>query len=207
MGFEARDLAVGHGGVALQRGLGFAVEPGGCVAVSGPSGSGKTTLLRALAALDAPLDGRVTLDGAAPEAMGFPTWRRRVIYVAQRATFFGDTLEAELARPFGYRTSRAPFDPAAAREALGAVRIRHALDAPVDTLSEGERQRVALVRAALLTPAVLLLDEPTSALDAETARDVEAWLLDRDAALVLVSHDPAQRARMSQRTLSLEAPA
>lgn len=205
--FEARELAIGHGGVALQRDLGFALEPGGRLAVVGPSGCGKTTLLRALAMLDAPLAGAVTLDDAAPEAMGYPTWRRRVIYVAQRAVFFGGTLAEELARPFGYRHATGRYEPAAARASLDAVRVRHALETPVETLSEGERQRVALVRAALLEPRVLLLDEPTSALDAATTEAVEAWLLETAAALVVVTHDPAQQARVSQTSLTLEAPA
>ncbi|MEZ4338831.1 MAG: ATP-binding cassette domain-containing protein [Sandaracinaceae bacterium] len=207
MSLTARELTIGHGGVALQRGLALALEPRARLAIQGPSGSGKTTLLRALAMLDAPLAGTVTLEGATPEAMGYPTWRRRVVYVAQRAVFFGGTLEEELARPFGYRVATARFDPTAARAALDAVRVRHALDAAVDTLSEGERQRVALVRAALLSPSVLLLDEPTSALDPETTEAVEAWLLETAASLIVVTHDRAQQVRISQSCLRLEAPA
>ena len=206
LSLRAEGLAVGHGGVALQAGLTLEVEPGRRLAVVGPSGCGKTTLLRALAWLDAPLAGALTLGGAAPRAVGFPQWRRRVIYVAQRATFFGDPVADELARPFAYRAASAAFDAGAARDALEAVGLAPKWEAASDTLSEGERQRLALVRAGLLGPDVLLLDEPTSALDEATASRVEEWLGALGCAVVLVSHDAAQRARLADETLTLEAP-
>ncbi|MBX3268772.1 MAG: ATP-binding cassette domain-containing protein [Sandaracinaceae bacterium] len=203
--FEARDLTVGYGGAAIVRGLSLALAAGERATLTGPSGSGKTTALRALAALDPPIEGAITLDGRAPAAHGYPEWRRRVVYVAQRATLFGGTLEDELARPFRYRSARAPFERAAARAALDAVGVAHALDADASHLSEGERQRLALVRAVLVAPDVLLLDEPTSALDADTTRAVEAWLGALSPAILWVTHDPAQRDRVAQRSLHLGA--
>lgn len=203
---RAEALSVGHGGVALQAGLTLEVEPGRCLAVVGPSGCGKTTLLRALAWLDAPLAGELSLGGESPREMSFPRWRRRVIYVAQRATFFGDPVSDELARPFAYGTADEAFDADAAREALAAVGLADKWDAASDTLSEGERQRLALVRAGLLGSDVLLLDEPTSALDEATATRAEAWLGELGCALVLVSHDAAQRSRLADDTLTLEKP-
>jgi len=203
---RAEALSVGHDGVVLREGLTLDVEPGRCLAVVGPSGCGKTTLLRLLAWLDAPLAGELTLGGESPGAMGFPRWRRRVVYVAQRATFFGDAVSDELARPFAYATADAAFDADAAREALEAVGLASKWDATSDALSEGERQRLAVVRAGLLAPAALLLDEPTSALDDATAERVERWLTGLGCALVLVSHDAAQRERLADAVLELEAP-
>ena len=202
---EARDLSVGYGGVVIVRGVSLALAAGERAALTGPSGSGKTTVLRALAALDPLIEGALALDGRPPAEHGYPAWRRRVVYVAQRATLFGGTLEDELSRPSRYRSARAPFDRAAARAALDAVGVSHGLDAEASHLSEGERQRLTLARAALVGPDVLLLDEPTSALDADTTRAVEAWLAALPAAILWVTHDPAQRDRVAQRSLHLEA--
>jgi len=201
--FSAEGLSVGHEGVVLQEGLTLAVEPGRGLAVAGPSGCGKTTLLRALAWLDAPLAGTLSLGGESPRAMGVPRWRRRVVYVAQRATFFGDPVRDELARAFAYGTARGSFDPGAARGALDAVGLGDKWDAASDALSEGERQRLALVRAALVSPDVLLLDEPTSALDEAAVQRVERWLADLGCARIVVSHDAAQRARLADDVLEL----
>ncbi|HJL17638.1 MAG TPA: ATP-binding cassette domain-containing protein [Sandaracinaceae bacterium LLY-WYZ-13_1] len=200
---EVRDLAVGRGDRRLLAGLSFTLAPGIRVALTGPSGVGKTTALRALCLLDEPFEGTLALDGASPEQLGVPRWRRRVVLVAQRASFFGGTVGEELARPFTFRSADAAFDADRARERLAALGLAPGWDAPVEALSEGERQRVALVRALGVEPDVLLLDEPTSALDPDAARAAEAMLCADDRALVLVSHDEAQRARLDATPLDL----
>lgn len=205
MGFSVEGLAIGFGGVAIQRDLGFALDAGKRIALWGPSGCGKSTALRALAMLDLPIAGTVTLDGRSPEQHGYPAWRRRVVHVAQRAFFFGAPVIEELARPFSYRSADRAFDARAADEALERVGLAGKRDAPIDELSEGERQRVALVRAVLLAPRVLLLDEPTSALDGATIARVEAWLDETAASIVLVTHDEAQRERFCGDILELGA--
>ncbi|HBQ15743.1 MAG TPA: hypothetical protein DEF51_33005 [Myxococcales bacterium] len=202
MTFSVTDLVVGRGDAALVRGLSFSLDRGERVALVGPSGVGKTTALRAMAWLDDPLGGSLALDGQTPMSMGAPAWRRRVLLVAQRATFFGGCVREELARPFGYRSATGAFDADAARSQLDALGLAHKWDAPCEQLSEGERQRVALARALLLEPAVLLLDEPTSALDEASAERVEAQLTDRT--FVIVSHQAAQRERLRARPIVLE---
>jgi ABC-type iron transport system FetAB ATPase subunit len=210
MTFEVRDLAVGHVGPegrgharALLRGLSFTVGSGERVALVGPSGAGKTTVLRALALLDDPLEGTLALDGRSPEAHGVVRWRRRVVLVAQRAVFFGGTVADELARPFTYASAERPFDAAWARAHLAEVGLERAWERPVERLSEGERQRVAFVRALALRPSVLLLDEPTSALDPVSTEKVEALLAGADVAIVLVTHHEAQRERLHAKTVDL----
>ena len=199
--FEVRDLSLRRGELRLTD-LALRVSGAERVALVGRSGSGKTSVLRALAWLDAPEAGELELNGCSPPELGAPTWRRQVSYVAQRASFFGGTVAEELARPFGYALSDRAFPREEAEERLQALGLEGAMDRPIRTLSEGERQRVSLVRALLVEPAILLLDEPTSALDIASRDAVEASLEGR--ALVLVSHDPEQRERLDARPIYLE---
>lgn len=175
----ADDLCVGHGE---------------CVALTGASGSGKTRLLRALADLD-PFTGRLALDGVAREAMSGPDWRARVMYVPAESAWWADRVDEH-------------FPPGAA----GGVEFL-GLDAgvltwPVARLSSGERQRLALLRAAVRDPRVLLLDEPTANLDRASARRTEDWLAglrERGCGLLWVSHDGEQVMRVASRGYAIAA--
>lgn len=189
----------------LLRGLSFSLGRGERVALVGPSGVGKTTALRALCLLDDPIEGELSLDGEAPEALGVVRWRRRVLLVSQRSVFFGGTVAEELGRPFSYASSEGPFEPDAARAMLAELELEGTWERPVAELSEGERQRVAIVRALGVRPAVLLLDEPTSALDPASVARVERLLARSTAALVLVSHDAEQRERLRAPAIDLGA--
>lgn len=172
----------------------FEVEAGDCLAVQGPSGSGKTLLLRALADLD-PHQGEAAVDGASCNAMPAPEWRRRVAYVPAESGWWAE----RVGEHFRDWTAAAPW--------LDALYLAAQADWPVARLSTGERQRLALIRALLLQPRVLLLDEPTSALDGETTAAVERLVADRlrdGAAAVWVTHDPAQARRIAHRCLFIE---
>lgn len=173
----------------------FDLERGECVALTGPSGSGKTLLLRALADLD-PNEGRVTLDGAARERFPAPRWRRLVGYLPVESGWWADLVGDHFP------------DRQAAAELTAALGLpAKALDWPVARLSTGERQRLALARALIQAPKVLLLDEPTSGLDGQATERVEALLRARLAAgtaILLATHDRDQAARMARRLLRLE---
>ncbi len=147
-------------------------------------------MLRAIADLD-PATGQVSLDGNDRNSMPAHEWRRRVTYVASDSGWWlervGDHFEApDIAA--GY-----------------LVRLGFHGDVmtwPVTRLSTGERQRLALLRAMVQNPRVLLLDEPTSALDPEATAKVESLLHEKIAAgviVLLVTHDVAQAKRMSER--------
>ena len=170
----------------------FQVEAGECVSVQGKSGSGKSVLLRALADLD-PSTGEVRLNGDLREDMPAPLWRRRVTYVAAESGWWEDRVGTHFAQP----------DRAAAL--AGALGLPgEVMDWPVARLSTGERQRLALVRALVQRPEVLLLDEPTGALDAEATERVEASLraeLARGAGVLIVTHAPEQAGRLAHRHL------
>ncbi|MEM7224407.1 MAG: ATP-binding cassette domain-containing protein [Pseudomonadota bacterium] len=172
--------------------LSFELMPGECLAVRGASGAGKSLLLRAVADLD-PNDGEVALEGRSREAMSGPQWRRQVSYLAAEPGWWAERVADH-------------FDdwPAAAALVAALGLSADCGDWTVARLSTGERQRLALIRALVQAPKVLLLDEPTSGLDPEAAQAVEdliaGQLLDSRGVL-WVTHDGAQAARVAKRAL------
>jgi putative ABC transport system ATP-binding protein len=200
----------GDGPPALD-GLSVQVHPGEAVAVLGPSGSGKSTLLNMVAGLDRPSIGTVTVDGVRvdrlSEAASALYRRRRIGIVFQFFNLLDDLtvldnvlLPAQLA---GMPRKRAR---ARADELLGYLGIeRHARAFP-GRLSGGERQRVAVARALMNRPPLLLADEPTGALDTASGQEVRTLLteLNRDGQTVLlVTHDLALAEACATRTIEL----
>lgn len=175
----------------------FTLAAGECLVVTGPSGAGKTVLLRAIADLD-PSEGAVSLDGVDRAAIPAPQWRSQVTYLAAEPGWWADTVAEHV-----------PNWPQAAPLAESLLLPAGIGGAPVAQLSTGERQRLALVRALVRRPRVLLLDEPTSALDAAARAAVESCLSARTGegtALVWVTHDPAQAGRVATRRLDIGRP-
>jgi len=210
---ELTGFAVASGGVPLLSGIRLAVAPGEMVALVGPSGCGKTTLLRAMAGLIDPVDGEVTLQGRHPEELGWPVFRRHVSLVSQRPVLFEASVRENLARPFRYRTAQEPFPEERAATLLDHVGVgSERLEQAARSLSEGQQQRVSVVRALLATPLVFLLDEPTSALDENAVAGIEDVLRSelkasrRDGvcpAAVIVTHDRGQADRWCDRVYDL----
>jgi ABC-type iron transport system FetAB ATPase subunit len=160
---------------------------GECIVISGPSGAGKSLLLRMIADLDES-QGVIRLDGSLRESMAAPLWRRQVLYVAAESGWWAPTVSAHM-------------QSEAARLLLPRLGLPDKLfDAPVAQLSSGERQRLALIRAVIRHPRVLLLDEPTAALDEASARLVESLLIElrqNGAGLIVVTHNEAQAGRLA----------
>ncbi len=173
----------------------FKLAAGACLSLRGASGSGKSLLLRAIADLD-PNAGEITLDGTPRSAFSGPAWRRRVGYLAAEPGWWSERLGDH-------------FDDWPSARVLAT---RLGLDAdvgtrPVAMLSTGERQRLALIRALLAAPRVLLLDEPTAALDDTGTEAVEELCREQMAAgggMIWATHDRAQARRVSQRSLVIE---
>ena len=176
-------------------GIRVSVPAGTTVGVVGPSGSGKSTLLALLARVYDPDAGSIRLDGTDLRDLRAADLRRAVALVPQQAVLFEGTIRSNLL----YAAPDAP--PSAVRDVLAAVELAGLIDAlplgletPVGergvTLSGGQRQRLALARALLADPAVLLLDDCTSALDAETEARVWANLdrLSPGQTRVVVTH-------------------
>ncbi|MDA7945979.1 MAG: ATP-binding cassette domain-containing protein, partial [Hyphomicrobiaceae bacterium] len=130
----------------------FEVKGGECLAVDGASGAGKTVLLRAIADLD-PAPGSVSCDGRDRESYSGPEWRKRVRYVAAEPGWWAETARPQFSQMDGVDTLLIELGLQSGQ-----------LDQDLQRLSTGERQRMALVRAIIDKPPVILLDEPTGAL-------------------------------------------
>jgi ABC-type iron transport system FetAB ATPase subunit len=201
-------FAISVGSRRLLAGVNLSLRQGERVAMMGPSGCGKTLLLRAIAGLMAPDRGELALHGRPTKKNGWPEYRRRVLYVHQKPALLDETVQQCLARPFRYATSSGDFARAQAEQALTALGLdREIMEQPARTLSVGEQQRVALVRALLVEPEVMLLDEPTGALDASARAAVESLLSaageQSRAAMLIVTHDVGQAERLCARTIDL----
>ena len=173
----------------------IAVHAGHCLGLSAPSGAGKTRLLRAMADLDVH-EGDCRLDSVSAADMPAPEWRLRVAFLAAESAWWADT-------------PREHFEHGC-EKLLDALDLTPALlDMPIERLSSGQRQRMALVRTLAHTPEVLLLDEPTANLDAVNIERVErliaAYLTMHRACCIWVSHDRAQLERVASSLLILDA--
>ena len=185
------------GGVEALRGVDLDVEPGERIAIVGRSGAGKSTLLNALGLLDEPTSGSYRLLGE--ETVGLherrrDRLRRRALgFVFQDAHVLGqrtvaENLTVKLATARVPRAERAPR----IADSLERVGLSHRAGAAGRLLSGGEKQRLAVARAILTSPAVILADEPTGNLDEVNSRVVRD-LFDEQArlgvAVVVITHD------------------
>jgi putative ABC transport system ATP-binding protein len=209
---SARGLGRRVGERWLWRGLDLDLAPGEILGLSAPSGAGKTLLLRALAGLDPVDEGSIRLCGRSHDGPGMPAARARCVYLHQRPILGEGSVEDAMRAPFSFRVHRAiRWDPALIHRWLEDLgREASWLQTPVDTLSGGEAQILALLRALQLSPNVILLDEPSASLDTAIARALEAMLLawiasDPARACVWTSHDPSQLERTCTRTMTLGA--
>ena len=184
----------------------------GVTTVSGPSGSGKTTVLRCIAGLERPRAGTITWNGEtwfdAARGIELPPHRRAIGYVTQQAHLFPH-LSVRDNLDYGARRAGARPGAVQARELVADLGITPLLDRRVGGLSGGERQRVAIGRALLARPRLLLLDEPVSALHEAGTAEVLATLESVLAALPIpclyVSHDLREASRLADRMIWLES--
>jgi putative ABC transport system ATP-binding protein len=174
----------------------LSLSAGECIAVQGPSGAGKTLLLRAIADLD-PNEGIVCLEGRDRSTIPGPGWRRLVGYVPAEPGWWADTV--------GEHFSQWTAALALVRD-LGFP--EEAKGWPIVRLSTGERLRLALIRALVVRPKVLLLDEPTAALDPTSVAAVESLIATRvraGLAVLWVTHDAEQAKRIAHRLLVVKS--
>jgi ABC-2 type transport system ATP-binding protein len=190
--------------VEALRGISFEMERGECVAILGQNGSGKSTLVRLLSTLLLSDGGSATIFGRDIQRDGRAV-RRLVNRVSVEASFFKKMSAVEnlsyAARFYGMR-------PAETREQIPAILERVGFPAsrrndPMEHLSRGMQQKVALARALLTSPVLLLLDEPTTGLDPRSKLEVQDFIREvratHDATILLCTHDMAEAEILAER--------
>ncbi|MDP1649910.1 MAG: cytochrome c biogenesis heme-transporting ATPase CcmA [Rubrivivax sp.] len=187
---QACDLAGQRGERALFEHLEMALEPGAVVWLRGRNGRGKTSLLRLLAGLATPMAGEVRVGGV-PQRQAAAAGRRSLVYIGHQNALKDDLTALEALRFLARTRGDRPDDETLA-QALQRLGVRGSRHAPVRTLSQGQRRRVALARLALSMHADLwLLDEPFDALDADGIAALNGLLGEhaaRGGATLLTSH-------------------
>ncbi len=196
MRIELRDISLTYpGGSTVFQDVGLVVEPGEFLIIQGASGTGKSSLLRLMNRLHEPTGGDIRIDGEPIADLDVTELRRRMGYVQQTPAMIEGSVEENLALSFRFRSSKTRRPPTSdeLRGRMAEFLLEHVnITDDADPLSVGEKQRVALIRALLTGPEVLLCDEPTSALDADSRRIVEGALerlnAEEGMTVVLVTH-------------------
>jgi len=173
----------------------FGLHAGDCIGIFGESGCGKTRLLRSIVDLD-PHQGTVFLNDKDALSMPAPLWRRRVAFLPSESQWWCDRVAGHFALP----PEENEFSSLGLKPEI--------LKAEVSHLSSGEKQRLALLRALINYPSVLLLDEVTAHLDSERAQLTERKIAElqsqQNLAVVWVSHNLEQLNRVCSRILYME---
>ena len=210
----SREFPSAEGGAPLEvlRGLSMDVARGESIAIVGPSGCGKSTLLNLIGTLDQPTDGAIDFDGRNLIALNDDELallrNREMGFIFQNHHLLPQctVMENVLVPTLAHRRATAD-DEERARHLLDRVSLGERLSHRPGQLSGGERQRVAVVRALINQPQLLLADEPTGALDQTTADQLGQLLVELNAeenvTLITVTHSEKLAARMA-RTVELK---
>jgi molybdate transport system ATP-binding protein len=184
---------------------------GGVTALFGASGSGKTSIVSMVAGLLTPDRGRIMCNGAllfdSAGIVSQPPHRRGIGYVFQDGRLFPHLTVAQNL-DYGRRMYRLPLDAGGRERVIGMLDIGHLLKRRPGNLSGGERQRVAIGRALLMRPQLLLLDEPLASLDAARKREIFPYLLrlrDERVPMIYVSHHATELRRIATTVVRIEA--
>jgi heme exporter protein A len=199
-----RDLVKRIDDRPVLRGIDLSIDAGEYAVILGANGAGKSTLLKLLATLTAPSEGEISLFGSAGR-VNAAALRRRVGFIDHQSLLYRDLSASEnlefFAHLYGLRDARQRVCAALARFGL-ATRA----DDPVKSFSRGMVQRLAIARALLHDPDLLLADEPFTGLDAPSVSFVERLfdeLIRAGKTIVMVNHDVAQTLRIARRVIVL----
>lgn len=205
----AKDYPTRSGPLPILRGISFSLDAGDSLAIMGPSGSGKSTLLHILGTLDRPTAGTVRLANTDPFALpeselaAFRNQRIGFVFQDHHLLPQCSVLENVLVPTLVNRQTKPADTEAYARHLLERVGLGQRLDHRPAELSGGERQRVAVARALVLKPILLLADEPTGNLDRKNASAVGELLRDlhrqERTILVVVTHSSELAAAFPRR--------
>jgi lipoprotein-releasing system ATP-binding protein len=205
-----KSFQTGDGRIEVLRGLDFSIQPGECLAIVGSSGVGKSTLLHILGTLDHPTSGTVEFRGndlfakSSDELARFRSESLGFIFQFHHLLPEFNALENVMMPGLIANEPPGPLRERAIA-LLVEVGLSHRVEHPVGKLSGGERQRVAVARAVVREPALLLADEPTGNLDPKTGDQVLDLLLElnrtHQSGLVVVTHSPEIAARLGRKLI------
>jgi spermidine/putrescine ABC transporter ATP-binding subunit len=199
---QLKNVTLAYGPFVAVKNVSLAVKKGDFVTLLGPSGCGKTTLLRSIAGLIDPNEGEIIVAGRRID--GVPIHKRNVGLVFQNyALFPHKTVFENVAFGLKYRNVPKPLIQQKVKQALDMVRLPGVEKKLPSELSGGQQQRIALARAIVIEPDVLLLDEPLSALDANLREEMrtELKIIQREVGIttIFVTHDQEEALAMSDR--------
>jgi len=206
------NLNLSYGSNPILKGVSMNLRRGEVVSLLGPSGSGKTTLLRAVAGLEQPHHGSVTIAGRtiydAAAGIDIPAEKRELGLVFQSyALWPHKTVFDNVAYPLVLRKVAATEIGQRVDAALKNLGLGHLAERYPHQLSGGQQQRVSIARALVYNPPVILLDEPLSNLDAKMREEARAWLrnliVEMQLSALVVTHDQSEAMAMSDRILLL----
>jgi putative ABC transport system ATP-binding protein len=185
----------------------YSLDEGEFLSITGPSGSGKSTLLKIIATILSRSEGDIRYNGKSLDDYEPTEYRKEVSYTFQTPVLFGKTVRDNLAFPYEIRKKE--FDEKKAVAYLESVGLpKEYLDKEINTLSGGEKQRVALIRNVLFQPKILLLDEVTSALDEANRQIIWKWLHEMraqsDMTIIMVSHNE-EESRLADKNINIVA--
>lgn len=212
-GIHTKDLIIGYQRsgkppLTLSDSLELGARKGELVALVGPNGCGKSTLLRTLAGLHAPIEGEVLIEGNAVQTLS-PRKKARLLSVVLTSTATPGNMKVEELVALGrspYRSALSPMteeDRAITKRAMEQSKVESFAGRSLDTLSDGETQRVMIARALAQRTPVILLDEPTAHLDllnrVEILRMLRELAKEEGITVILSSHDLDLVLRMADR--------
>jgi ABC-type lipoprotein export system ATPase subunit len=201
----AKEFSAPRGTLSILNGVSLSVNQGEKIAIIGPSGSGKSTLLSLIGLLDVPTQGSISIDGvdiaALSEAKQADFRNKHIGFIFQLFELISPfTVEENITAPL--EIGGREVKEAHITTLLDRLGLRERTQALPSTLSGGERQRVAIGRALVHQPSLILADEPTGSLDRQTGERVLTLLLETtaliNASLVIITHDETIAARMDR---------
>jgi heme exporter protein A len=187
---ETQGLTKSFGSRRALAGVDLSVGHGECLTIFGPNGAGKTTLIKLLATLSKPSAGSARVDGMDIRSQAFQV-RRRLGVVTHSTFLYNELTVSENLRFYG-RMYRVPNLEHRIREVVSQVQLESRLHDRVGTLSHGMQKRVAIARAVLHNPSILLLDEPETGLDPQATlmmRQILDALNSGDRTVVMTTHN------------------
>jgi lipopolysaccharide export system ATP-binding protein len=201
---HTRDLTKSFSGRTVVRGVSLEIASGEVIGLLGPNGAGKTTTFSMIVGLVAPDSGRVLLDGT--DVTDDPMYvraRRGIGYLPQEASIFrGLTVEQNILAILETLDLSAPERRARLRELLAELGLTPLARSPAYTLSGGERRRVEITRALVVSPKFILLDEPFAGIDPIAVTDIQkiiAHLRTRGIGVIITDHNVRETLRITDR--------